>query len=85
MKDKFYLGLLYGAALPMLAYVFGGMIRNATGFPRDEFFFYILCIGVNVIIFRIAISRQYDQLSRGILFSTFIFAFIFFLYFFKQH
>lgn len=84
MKDKFYLGLLYGTALPLLTYIFGGMLREQLGFPKSQSFFYIICIGINVIVFRIAIKKEFDNLARGILFTTFIFALFFFFYYFKQ-
>jgi hypothetical protein len=40
-------------------------------------FFYILCIALNIIIFRIALKKDYEKLARGVLFSTFIYALIF--------
>jgi hypothetical protein len=77
LKDKFYLGLLYGTALPLLAYVFGDMIQQELQkFIRPNFF-YILCIALNIIIFRIALKKDYEKLARGVLFSTFIYALIF--------
>lgn len=77
MKNKFYLGLLYGAALPLLAYVFGDMLQDAFKAHLSRNFFHIICIGINVIIFRFAIKKEYDNLARGVLFTTFIYALIF--------
>jgi hypothetical protein len=77
IKDKFYLGVLYGLALPLLAYVFGDMIQQQLAKFMRPNFFYIVCIALNVLIFRFAIKKEYDQLARGILLSTFIYAMIF--------
>lgn len=77
VKDKFYLGVLYGLALPLLAYVFGDMIQQQLAKFMRPNFFYIVCIALNVLIFRFAIKKEYDQLARGILLSTFIYAMIF--------
>lgn len=77
LKDKFYIGVLYGLALPLLAYVFGDMIQQQLDKVMRPNFFYIVCIAVNVLIFRYAIKKEYDQLARGILLSTFIYAMIF--------
>ncbi len=77
VKDKFYLGVLYGLALPLLAYVFGDMIQEQLAKFMRPNFFYIVCIALNVLIFRFAIKKEYDQLARGILLSTFIYAMIF--------
>ncbi len=77
IKDKFYLGVLYGLAIPLLAYVFGEMIQEQLEKFMRPNFFYIACIALNVLIFRFAIKKEYDQLARGILLSTFIYAMIF--------
>jgi hypothetical protein len=85
MKDKFYLGLLYGAAIPLLAYVLGEMIQEENDFWLKKSTFYILCIALNVVAFRFAIVKKYDNLAKGILFITFAYAMIFFFYYFKQY
>ena len=69
MKDKFYLGVLYGIALPLLAYLFGDFLQSK--------------IGVNMLIFQIAIKKQFDALAKGVLFSTFFYAIVF-AYFFLR-
>jgi len=50
--------------------------QQLVKFMRPNFF-YIVCIALNVLIFRFAIKKEYDQLARGILLSTFIYAMIF--------
>ncbi len=77
IKDKFYLGMLYGTALPLLSYIFGEMLQKQFEQSIRPNFFYILCIGINVIIFRFAIKAEKDNLARGILMSTFIYALLF--------
>lgn len=77
IKDKFYLGMLYGTALPLLAYVFGDMLVAEFQWKLRPNFFYIICIAINVIIFRFAIKAEKDNLARGILMSTFIYALLF--------
>ncbi len=77
MKDKFYLGILYGLALPLLAYVFGDMIQEKFNHYLRPNFFHIICIAINMISFQIAIRKQFDHLAKGILFSTFVYALIF--------
>jgi hypothetical protein len=83
MKDKFYLGVLYGIALPLLAYVFGDLLQSKIAFHLRPNFFQILCVGVNMLIFQIAIKKQFDALAKGVLFSTFFYAIIF-AYFFLR-
>ena len=65
IKDKFYLGMLYGTALPLLSYVFGDMIQGKFQHYIRPNFFYILCIAINVIIFRFAIKAEKDNLVFG--------------------
>lgn len=77
IKDKFYLGILYGMALPLLSYVFGDMLQKQFEQSLRPNFFYILCIAINVIIFRFAIKAEKDNLARGILMSTFVYALLF--------
>lgn len=77
IKDKFYVGLLYGIALPLLTYVFGDMLQKQFEHFIRPNFFYILCIAINVLIFRVAIKAEKDNLARGILMSTFIYALLF--------
>lgn len=77
MKDKFYLGTIYGIALPLLTYILVDLFQEKASLHFSKNFFYILCIGVNVIIFQVAIKKKYDKLAKGILFVTFIYALIF--------
>lgn len=77
IKDKFYIGMLYGTALPLLSYVFGDILQKEFEHSIRPNFFYILCIAINVIIFRFAIKAEKDNLARGILMSTFIYALLF--------
>jgi len=84
LKDKFYIGLLYGMALPLLVYVFGGMLQEKMEQYLRPNFFYIACIAVNVLIFRFALKKNYENLARGILFSTFAYAIFFAFYIIKK-
>jgi hypothetical protein len=40
-------------------------------------------VGVNMLIFQIAIKKQFDALAKGVLFSTFFYAIVF-AYFFLR-
>ncbi len=84
IKDKFYLGMLYGTALPLLSYIFGDMIQKQFEHYIRPNFFYILCIAINVIIFRFAIKAEKDNLARGILMSTFIYALLFAIFIIRK-
>ncbi len=84
IKDKFYLGLLYGTALPLLSYIFGDIIQEKLQHYIRPNFFYILCIAINVIIFRFAIKAEKDNLARGILMSTFIYALLFAIFIIRK-
>ncbi|MFT6814867.1 MAG: hypothetical protein ACJAZ3_000761 [Sphingobacteriales bacterium] len=76
--DKLWLGAIYGALLPVLFFGFAQIIRMLINYMVSDSFLYILCIGCNLILFRILIAKEKDQLSRGVLLATFIYAFIFF-------
>jgi hypothetical protein len=85
MKDKFYLGILYGTALPLLAYIVGEMIQQENQFWLRRTTFFIICIALNVIVFRYAMQKRYENLAKGILFVTFAYALAFFFYYFKRN
>jgi hypothetical protein len=84
IKDKFYLGMLYGTALPLLSYIFGDMLQKQFEHTLRPNFFYIICIAINVIIFRFAIKAEKDNLARGILMSTFIYALLFAIFIIRK-
>ncbi len=84
MKDKFILGLLYGLVLPALVFFLGDLVLEGGGHRFSKNFFYILCIGANVLIFRFAIKKDKDKLARGILFSTFVYALLFAFIYLKK-
>jgi len=82
-KDNFAQGMVIGATLPILTYVIIEFIKTQiTVFTRENFI-YIICVGVNVFIFRYFIKKEFDQTAKGILLVTFIYAFTFFYKFFK--
>lgn len=84
LKDKFYLGALYGLALPLLSYVLGDIVQKELGQFMRINLFYILCIALNVLIFRFALKRNFENLARGILLSTFVYAMFFAFYILKK-
>ena len=82
-KDSIPIGMLYGLVLPVIAFVAAQIFKTVVGYMFSESLLYILCIGVNAIFFKMAIKREKDSLARGILATTFIYAFIFFAFYFE--
>lgn len=82
-QDSFIFGLFIGAFLPLMAYIFFALVRQEIELYAKESLIYIFCIGANAIIFRLMIKQEKDNLAKGVLLVTFVYAFLFFWY--KMH
>ncbi|TAG13354.1 MAG: hypothetical protein EAZ41_02455, partial [Sphingobacteriia bacterium] len=66
------------------SYVLGDFVQKELGHFMRINLFYILCIALNVLIFRFALKRNFENLARGILLSTFLYAMFFAFYILKK-
>ncbi|MFT6849915.1 MAG: hypothetical protein ACJATA_000720 [Sphingobacteriales bacterium] len=82
-KDSLILGIIYGTLIPILFFGLTRLIILLGGFMFTDNLVYILCLGVNAIIFRMALKKEKDNIGRGMLLVTFIYAFIFFYFNFQ--
>ncbi len=83
-EDNFYLGMFIGALLPLLAFTFFEVLQQYVELYTKPSFIYILCIGANALIFRFFIKKEKDNLSKGVLLVTFVYALAFFWFNSKQ-
>lgn len=77
-KDSLLIGVLIGIALPLITHFTFILLKSKITLYAKDSFLYILCIGANALIFRYFIKKEKDQLARGVLGVTFIYALIFF-------
>ena len=81
-KDSFLLGTLYGTIIPIVSFGIAKWVKELVGYMFSDSLLYILCIGVNAIFFRFAIKQEKDNLAKGMLLVTFVYAFIYFFVFY---
>ena len=79
-KDSLLLGIIYGIIIPILFFGLTRLVKMLGGFMFSDSLVYILCLGVNAIIFRLALKKEKDNIGKGMLLITFIYAFIFFYF-----
>lgn len=79
-KDNFWLGLLFGMALPSLAFLVVEYIRENVEALKQVDLLYIGCVALNFVLFNQASKHFKEHTARGILAATFICAFIFAYY-----
>lgn len=75
-----YLGVAFGACLPALAMLLVEVLRLEERLNMRESTIYVICIGLNALLFRQFFKAKRDLTAKGVLLVTFIYAFIFFLY-----
>lgn len=77
-KDHILIGILTGSVLPLITFAFFELLKSQITLYLKDSFIQLLCIGTNALIFRYFIKKEKDQLAKGVLLATFIYAFIFF-------
>ena len=77
-KDNIFIGILIGISLPLLTYCLFAFLKTKMTLYAKDSFLHIMCIGTNALIFRYFIKKEKDQLAKGVLAVTFIYAMIFF-------
>jgi hypothetical protein len=82
-KDNFAFGAMLGSGIPILFYLLFSAINKAMEIKLQRLIFeqntiFVLCIVANLIPFRQYMQKgYYEQTGKGILFVTFIYAFIY--------
>lgn len=79
-RDNIYLGAAMGACLPALAIVLVELLRLEERLGMRQSTIYMICIGLNALLFRYFFKARKDGTSKGVLLVTFIYAIIFFIY-----
>ena len=74
------MGVALGACLPALAIVLVELIRLEERAGLRESTIYMVCIGINALLFGQFFKTGKDRTAKGVLLVTFIYAFVFFLY-----
>ena len=77
-KDNLWVGIVVGICLPLITWGVFLFLKSLTPLYAKDSFLHILCIGTNAVIFRYFIKKEKDQLAKGVLAVTFIYALIFF-------
>jgi hypothetical protein len=71
-------GIFLGIIAPLICYVGLLFLKTRIELMVKESFLYILCIGINALIFRAYLRNNAEQTAKGVLLVTFIYAFLFF-------
>ncbi|HEY9560528.1 MAG TPA: stationary phase survival protein SurE [Anseongella sp.] len=79
-RNNPYLGLALGACLPALAILLVEVLKLETRTGMRESTIYMICIGLNALIFRQFFKKRKENTAKGVLLITFIYALIFFIY-----
>lgn len=82
-KDNLLTGIVVGAILPLLTFALFELLKTQVILYAKDSFLQILCIGANALIFRYFIKKEKDNMAKGVLLVTFIYAFIFFFMYVK--
>ena len=82
-RNSLVLGLILGLIIP--AALYGFMVFLTTFSPQDTFnhdTLMVISITANVILFRLYMLKwDMEESGKGMLFATFVYAFIFFFFF----
>ncbi|MFD1628374.1 stationary phase survival protein SurE [Pseudopedobacter beijingensis] len=84
-KDSLVLGVLYGLALPSLAFLVVDFIMSHVEVLKKADLLYIGCVALNFFSFNKASKKYQEQTARGIILATFICSAIFAYYKLNQH
>lgn len=79
-RNNLYLGIVMGVCLPALAIVLVEWLKVEARLGMRESTIYMICIGLNALLFRWFYKTRKETTAKGILLMTFIYAVIFFIY-----
>lgn len=80
IKDNIWIGLILGLIFPAIAYVFVEVLKKNLRILEKDDLLYIGCVAINLFLVRYLFKKNQENTARGIVASTFICAFIFFIY-----
>lgn len=69
-----------GACLPALAILLVEWLKVESRAGLRESTIYMICIGLNALLFRYFYKTGKEQTAKGVLLVTFIYALVFFIY-----
>lgn len=75
-----YMGVALGACLPALAIVLVELLKVEIRTGMRESTVYMICIGLNALLFRQFFKAGKEETARGVLLVTFMYAVVFFIY-----
>lgn len=79
-KNNFFLGILVGAALPGLIFLCETLLKKDLRIFGKENVLYIVSFALNFFVMRYYFKAGIEDSARGVVLSTFIFAFAFFYF-----
>lgn len=79
-RNNLYLGIALGACLPALAILLVEFLKVELRTGMRESTIYMICIGLNALLFRQFYKKEKEDTAKGVLLVTFIYALIFFIY-----
>lgn len=74
------MGVALGACLPALAIILVELIRLESRLGMRESTIYMICIGLNALLFRYYFKSRKEQTAKGVILVTFMYAIVFFVY-----
>jgi hypothetical protein len=82
-KNNLFLGILYGCAFPVIAWVVFSLLLKNSSFLDKPAAPYLIAIGLNLILLRFSAKAYLDKTSNGIMIATFACTLLVFV--FKMH
>lgn len=79
-KDRFWLGLAIGFAVPLTTGLAVWLIAQKLHQQRGIGLAFIACVAVNALIMNVFLNGGKIRLGKGLLAATFFWAMVFFLY-----
>lgn len=83
-KDNIWLGTVLGLVFPGIAYVIVEVLKKNVRILEKDDLLYIGCVALNLFLVRYFFRKNSENTARGIVASTFICAFVFFMYKVRQ-
>ncbi len=82
--DNLWYGLGVGLTMPALAFGLSYILKELLEKYLQPGFVNILCIGIDFLLFMYFIKAKKDNTARGVLLATFVYAFLFFYWYFNM-
>jgi len=82
-KNNLFLGILYGCAFPVFAWLVFSLLLKNSSFLDKPAAPYLIAIGLNLILLRFSAKAYLDKTSNGIMIATFACTLLVFV--FKMH